>query len=104
MSSYSTPLEPNGKRQSFRLPEWATISTTGFDENSLPRRELNFDLSNHCCGHAVVGGVYYPFPEALIAVATGHASATNMLRGVILQYVQLEQYPKLLQASFQPLF
>ena len=57
MSSNSPPQDPMKsvqvkRNRMFRWPEWATLSATCFDKNSLPKRALNLNLSFHCSGHA----------------------------------------------------
>ena len=82
------------KRKLFRWPEWATLSATCFDKNSLPRRVLNFNLSYHCNSHAVavtkLRGVYYPLPSSLHC--SDHAGATTAPRGEFLTKLHIPHW------------
>ena len=82
------------KKKLFRWPEWATLSATCFDKNSLPRRVLNFNLSYHCNSHAVavtkLRGVYYPLPSSLHC--SDHAGATTAPRGEFLTKLHIPHW------------
>ena len=68
------------KKKLFRWPEWATLSSTCFDKNSLPIRVLNFALCHHCNDHAVAVTKLSLSPAAFIVVTM----QVPLLRGAII--------------------